>query len=57
MPLKVLKRYGSSGYRDQIRMPASEGIKGRLFNVIGDTIDGIGQLSKEGGAPIHKKNS
>ncbi len=40
---------------DQIRMPASEEIKGRLFNVIGDTIDGIGQLSKEGGAPIHRK--
>ncbi|MCO5229566.1 MAG: F0F1 ATP synthase subunit beta [Chitinophagales bacterium] len=40
---------------DQIRMPASEDIKGRLFNVIGDTIDGIGPLSKEGGAPIHRK--
>ncbi len=40
---------------DQIRMPASEEVKGRLFNVIGDTIDGIGQLSKEGGAPIHRK--
>jgi len=40
---------------DQIRMPASEEIKGRLFNVIGDTIDGIGQLSKAGGAPIHRK--
>lgn len=40
---------------DQIRMPASEEVKGRLFNVIGDTIDGIGQISKEGGAPIHRK--
>ena len=40
---------------DQIRMPASEEIKGRLFNVIGDTIDGIGPISKEGGAPIHRK--
>ncbi|MCZ2392285.1 MAG: F0F1 ATP synthase subunit beta [Chitinophagales bacterium] len=40
---------------DQIRMPASDDIKGRLFNVIGDTIDGIGPLNKEGGAPIHRK--
>jgi F-type H+-transporting ATPase subunit beta len=40
---------------DQIRMPASEAVKGRLFNVIGDTIDGIGQISKVGGAPIHRK--
>jgi F-type H+-transporting ATPase subunit beta len=40
---------------DQIRMPASEAIKGRLFNVIGDTIDGIGPVSKEGGYPIHNK--
>jgi F-type H+-transporting ATPase subunit beta len=40
---------------DQIRMPVGDEIKGRLFNVIGDTIDGIGQLSKVGGAPIHRK--
>jgi F-type H+-transporting ATPase subunit beta len=40
---------------DQIRMPASEAVKGRLFNVIGDTIDGIGQISKVDGAPIHRK--
>ncbi len=40
---------------DQIRMPASEEVKGRLFNVIGDTIDGIGPVSKVGGAPIHRK--
>jgi F-type H+-transporting ATPase subunit beta len=29
-------------------------IKGRLFNVVGDAIDGIGNLSKEGGYPIHR---
>ncbi|HUH74736.1 MAG TPA: F0F1 ATP synthase subunit beta, partial [Chitinophagales bacterium] len=40
---------------DQIRMPASDEVKGRLFNVIGDTIDGIGPVSKVGGAPIHRK--
>lgn len=39
----------------QIHMPASDEVKGRLFNVIGDTIDGIGPVSKVGGAPIHRK--
>ncbi len=38
-----------------IRMPIGEGIKGRLFNVIGETIDGIGALSNEGGLPIHRE--
>lgn len=37
-----------------IKMPTGEKIKGRLMNVIGDTIDGIGSLSKEGGYPIHR---
>ena len=36
-----------------INMPIGEKIKGRLLNVIGDTIDGIGTVSKEGGYPIH----
>ena len=35
-----------------ILMPIGEKIKGRLFNVVGDAIDGIGSLSKEGGYPI-----
>ncbi len=39
----------------QITMPAGEAIKGRLFNVIGNAIDGIGEVSKEGGYPIHRK--
>jgi F-type H+-transporting ATPase subunit beta len=39
----------------QITMPAGEAIKGRLFNVIGTAIDGIGEVSKEGGYPIHRK--
>jgi F-type H+-transporting ATPase subunit beta len=38
-----------------IKMPVGEGIKGRLFNVIGETIDGIGSLSTEGGLPIHRE--
>ena len=36
-----------------IRMPVGDAIKGRLFNVVGDAIDGIGKVSKEGGRPIH----
>ena len=37
-----------------ILMPIGEEIKGRLFNVVGDAIDGIKPLSKEGGWPIHR---
>jgi F-type H+-transporting ATPase subunit beta len=37
-----------------IVMPRGEAIKGRLFNVTGDTIDGIGQLDKKNGLPIHR---
>jgi len=38
-----------------IKMPIGEKIKGRLLNVVGDTIDGIGEVSKEGGYPIHRE--
>jgi len=37
-----------------IVMPVGEQVKGRLFNVTGDAIDGIGDVSKEGGSPIHR---
>jgi len=37
----------------QIRVPVGDQIKGRLLNVTGDTIDGIGPISKEGGYNIH----
>jgi len=37
-----------------IRMPAGENIKGRVFNVIGDAIDGMENLSTENGLPIHR---
>ncbi|MFB6258129.1 MAG: F0F1 ATP synthase subunit beta [Flavobacteriales bacterium] len=37
-----------------IRMPVGEQVKGRLFNVVGETVDGIGELSKEGGYAIHR---
>jgi len=38
-----------------ITMPVGENIRGRLFNVTGDAIDGLPQVSKEGGRPIHAK--
>ncbi len=38
-----------------IAMPIGEAIKGRLLNVVGEPIDGIGQLSKEGAYPIHRQ--
>ena len=37
-----------------IQMPTGEAIKGRLFNVVGDAIDGIGVVSKENGRSIHQ---
>src|ERR1700754_4459732 len=38
-----------------IAMPTGEAIKGRLFNVTGDPIDGLPAASKEGGRPLHAK--
>jgi len=38
-----------------IAMPVGPDINGRLFNVTGDAIDGLPQLSKVGGRPIHAK--
>ncbi len=38
-----------------ITMPVGDHIKGRLMNVTGDAIDGIGNLSKENGYPIHRE--
>lgn len=38
-----------------IAMPIGEGIKGRLFNVTGDPIDGLPAVSKVKGRPIHSK--
>jgi F-type H+-transporting ATPase subunit beta len=36
-----------------IKMPTGDAIKGRLFNVVGEAIDGIGKVSNENGRPIH----
>ncbi|MBP6335055.1 MAG: F0F1 ATP synthase subunit beta [Bacteroidia bacterium] len=38
-----------------IQMPAADSIKGRLFNVVGEAIDGIGKVSKENSVPIHRQ--
>lgn len=38
-----------------IAMPVGNIIKGRLFNVVGEAIDGIGPVSKEQSYPIHRK--
>lgn len=38
-----------------IMMPVGEQIKGRLMNVTGEAIDGLGFLNKKGGYPIHRK--
>ncbi|MDN5200543.1 F0F1 ATP synthase subunit beta [Fulvivirgaceae bacterium BMA10] len=38
-----------------IKMPAGEAIKGRLFNVVGEAIDGIKQPKVNGGLPIHRQ--
>ena len=39
-----------------IKMPAGEHIKGRVFNVIGDAIDGMDDLDRENGLPIHRES-
>lgn len=37
-----------------ISMPVGDDIKGRLFNVIGDTIDGLPQIHTKASYPIHR---
>ena len=38
-----------------IRMPAGAQIRGRVLNVVGETIDGLGSLSREHQLPIHRE--
>lgn len=38
-----------------ISMPTGDDVKGRLFNVIGAPIDGLGKVSAEGAYPIHRE--
>ena len=37
-----------------IKMPTGDKVKGRLFNVVGEAIDGIDTVSNEGGYSIHR---
>ena len=38
---------------EAIRMPRGETVKGRLLNVVGEAIDGIGAVDKTGGYQVH----
>jgi F-type H+-transporting ATPase subunit beta len=38
-----------------IKMPIGEAIKGRLFNVIGEAIDGLPNIDNTNGLPIHRE--
>ncbi len=38
-----------------IKMPTGDAIKGRLFNVVGEAIDGIGTVNNANGLPIHRE--
>jgi F-type H+-transporting ATPase subunit beta len=38
-----------------ITMPIGDQVKGRLFNVVGDAIDGIGDTDRKGGYSIHRE--
>lgn len=38
-----------------ITMPIGEQIKGRLMNVVGDSIDGMKELDRTGAYPIHRE--
>ena len=40
---------------DAIKMPTGEAIKGRVFNVVGEAIDGIAEVSNANGLPIHRE--
>ncbi|MBR2746955.1 MAG: hypothetical protein IKD95_01175, partial [Bacteroidales bacterium] len=38
-----------------IAMPVGAQIRGRVMNVVGDTIDGMGELSRDEALPIHRE--
>ena len=38
-----------------ITMPVGSQIKGRMMNVVGEAIDGLGELEREGAYPIHRE--
>lgn len=38
-----------------ITIPVGRNVLGRMFNVLGEPIDGVGEVKKEGTAPIHRE--
>ncbi|MCW3463209.1 F0F1 ATP synthase subunit beta [Chitinophaga nivalis] len=38
-----------------IKMPIGDQVKGRLFNVVGEAIDGLGDIDASNGYPIHRQ--
>lgn len=38
-----------------IRIPVGDQVRGRLLNVTGDPIDGLGPIDRKGGYPIHRE--
>ncbi|RBL92726.1 F0F1 ATP synthase subunit beta [Chitinophaga flava] len=38
-----------------IKMPIGDQVKGRLFNVVGEAIDGLGDIATDSGYPIHRQ--
>jgi F-type H+-transporting ATPase subunit beta len=40
---------------DAIKMPTGEGIKGRVFNVVGEAIDGLANVDNSNGLSIHRE--
>ena len=40
---------------DAILVPTGDGLKGRLLNVVGDAIDGIGSMDSTNGRSIHQE--
>ena len=38
-----------------IKMPVGSQIKGRMMNVVGEPIDGMKELEREGAYPIHRE--
>ena len=43
------------GTGDGIKMPTGDKVKGRLFNVVGEAIDGINTVNNDGGHSIHRQ--
>jgi F-type H+-transporting ATPase subunit beta len=40
---------------EEIKMPKGDTVKGRLLNVVGEAIDGIGKVDNKGGYHVHSK--